>query len=381
MIVQDQLELAFDTVQIEDPNYLSRQLITYLGNKRTLVPDIRSAIHKVLSRLQKDRLHVYDAFSGSGVISRLLKAYSSVIFTNDIEDYAATISRCYLTNKSAVHMPLVADVIAYLNGTVDADGLFEPGFIEKTYSARDESNVQGSDRLFYSKANARRLDNYRRLIQDCDPELRDLLLGPLLSKASVHANTSGVFKGFYKDRETGIGRFGGTNRDALNRILAPIVLEPPILSRAECDFEVLQADANSVARNLKGLDLAYIDPPYNQHPYGSNYFMLNLIVNYEAPHDISRVSGIPANWRRSLYNVRSRASSQLADLVENLDAKFILISYNNEGFISPDAMRSILTHHGKCETLTIKYNTFRGSRNLRNRDIHVREHLYLLERA
>lgn len=380
MIAHDQLELSFDTIQVEDPNYLSKQLITYIGNKRSLVPDIRSAVETVLYRLNKERLRTFDAFSGSGVISRLLKAYSSVLYSNDIEDYAATISRCYLTNKRAVSVQHLADVIADLNRCVSDDHEFALGFIEELYSASDESSVQKDDRLFYTKANARRIDNYRRLIQVCDPKIQDLLLGPLLGKASVHANTSGVFKGFYKDRESGVGRFGGTNRDALQRILAPIVLEPPILSRAECDYEVLQDDANSVARKLTGLDLAYIDPPYNQHPYGSNYFMLNLIVNYLRPTDISRVSGIPANWRRSLYNTRSHAFSQLQDLVDNLDAKFILISYNNEGFISPSEMQYILSRHGKIETLTIKYNTFRGSRNLRNRNIHVREHLYLLER-
>ena len=381
MIVQDQLALSLDTVQVEDPDYLSRQLVTYIGNKRALIPDIRAAIQKVLARLQADRLCVFDAFSGSGIVSRLLKAYSSVIYANDIEDYAATISRCYLTNKSMVDHGYISETVAHLNRTVNADGLFQPGFIEELYSASDELNVQKADRLFYTKANARRIDNYRRLIHECAPEIHDLLLGPLLGKASVHANTSGVFKGFYKDRESGIGRFGGTNRDALQRILAPITLEAPVLSRAECESEVFQADANSVARSLTGIDLAYIDPPYNQHPYGSNYFMLNLIVNYLRPTNISRVSGIPTDWRRSLYNVRSQAFAQLSDLIENLDAKFILISYNNEGFIPPEAMQYILSQYGKFETLTIKYNTFRGSRNLRNRSIHVREHLYLLERT
>ena len=77
------------------------------------------------------------------------------------------------------------------------------------------------------------------------------------------------------------------------RIKGKIVLEPPVLSRYECDHEVLQEDANDAARRVRDLDLAYIDPPYNQHPYGSNYFMLNLLVRYERPEKISRVSGIP----------------------------------------------------------------------------------------
>ena len=92
-----------------------------------------------------------------------------------------------------------------------------------------------------------------------------------------------MFKGFYKDRTTGVGQYGGTGSDALKRIKGEITLEIPVLSRFECDYQVLQDDTNKVASGIKGLDLAYIDPPYNQHPYGSNYFMLNLLVGYKRP--------------------------------------------------------------------------------------------------
>jgi adenine-specific DNA-methyltransferase len=58
-------------------------------------------------------------------------------------------------------------------------------------------------------------------------------------------------------------------------------------------------DANLLVSEVGGFDVAYFDPPYNQHPYGSNYFMLNLLVNYEKPGEISRVSGIPTSWTRA----------------------------------------------------------------------------------
>src|SRR5205807_6041118 len=88
---------------------------------------------------------------------------------------------------------------------------FPQGFIEELYAPRDERRIKESDRVFYTQSNARRLDNYRRLLDELPASSRDMLLGPLLSEASVHANTAGVFKGFYKDRKTGIGRFGGSN--------------------------------------------------------------------------------------------------------------------------------------------------------------------------
>jgi adenine-specific DNA-methyltransferase len=205
-------------------------------------------------------------------------------------------------------------------------------------------------------------------------------MGPRLSRASVHANTAGVFKGFYKNRHTKIGQFGGSGSDALVRIMGEIKLDPPILSNFECDYEVLQEDANKAARSLKNLDLAYIDPPYNQHPYGSNYFMLNLLVRYERPTHVSRVSGIPTNWRRSGYNVRAQSLPLLKQLLHSLDAPFLLVSFNNEGFIPPDKMRAMLDDIGLVDALETPYNAFRGSRNFNNRSIHVTEQLFLVER-
>lgn len=380
LVIRDnrQLSLWGDKPIAEDPGYLSRQLITYIGNKRALLGHIGVAIERVKQRLGKDRLQMVDLFSGSGVVSRYMKAHASLLISNDIEDYAAVISRCYLRNRSTVDFRMLSEVVSELNARVTEP--FPPGFIEEMYAPRDESNITIEDRVFYTRENARRIDNYRRLIDQVPLEIRDLLLGPLLSEASVHANTAGVFKGFYKNRHTGVGQFGGSGSDALTRILGRITLEVPVLSLFECDYKVFQEDANALARRLKGLDLAYIDPPYNQHPYGSNYFMLNLIVHYQRPTHTSRVSGIPTNWRRSDYNVRNRALPLLKDLLDKIDAPFLLVSFNNEGFIPPDKMRLTLDELGRVEVIELPYNAFRGSRNLNNRSIHVTEYLFLVER-
>ncbi len=374
-----QMSLWGDSPIAEDPDYLSRQLITYIGNKRALLRHIAVALERVKQRLGKNRLQVVDLFSGSGVVSRYMKAHASLLVSNDIEDYAAVISRCYLRNRSTVDFPTLSEIVSELNARVATEP-FPPGFIEEMYAPRDESNITREDRVFYTRENARRIDNYRRLIDQVPLEVRDLLLGPLLSEASVHANTAGVFKGFYKNRHTGVGQFGGSGSDALTRILGRIMLEVPVLSLFECDYKVFQEDANTLARRLKRLDLAYIDPPYNQHPYGSNYFMLSLIVRYQRPTHISRVSGIPTDWRRSGYNVRSRALPLLKDLLHNIDAPFLLVSFNNEGFIPPEEMRLLLDGLGKVEVIELPYNAFRGSRNFNNRSIHVTEYLFLVER-
>lgn len=363
----------------EDPNYFSRQLVTYIGNKRSLLSNIAIALDKSKRRLGKEKLRLLDAFSGSGVVSRFLKAHASYLATCDLEDYAAVLGRCFLSNRSQVRFSELEDMVSTFNSKVE-DHSFPVGFIEELYAPKDESNIRSEDRVFYTKSNARRIDNYRRLIQEAPLEFSDLLLGPLLGRASVHANTAGVFKGFYKNKTTRIGQFGGSGKDALVRILGRIELEVPVLSRFECDYEVFAGDINQVAGRLPELDLAYLDPPYNQHPYGSNYFMLNLIANYERPKEISRVSGIPNDWKRSGYNVRDQSLRLMEDLVDKLPAQHLLISFNDEGFISPVEMRSMLSKRGKVDVVDIQYNAFRGSRSFANRSIHVTEHLFLVER-
>ena len=374
-----QLELQAASPMAEDPRYLSTQIITYLGNKRALLSHIGVLVDRVKHRLGKRNLKIFDSFSGSGVVSRFMKVHSSFLVSNDMEEYAALIGRCYLRNRSDVDFETLSEIVHELNSRIIAEPL-RKGFIEELYAPEDEANITTSDRVFYTKDNARRLDNFRMMIDDYPQEFHDLLIGPLLNQASVHSNTAGVFKGFYKDRSTGIGQYGGTGLDALSRIRGTITLKTPVLSNFECDHKVSQGDANDIAGQHKGFDLAYIDPPYNQHPYGSNYFMLNLVANYKRPIRVSRVSGIPYNWRRSGYNVRAKSLPLLRDLLHKIDAPFIIVSFNNEGFIRSDDMRDTLEKIGRVETLEIPYNAFRGSRNFKNRSIHVTEHLFLVER-
>ena len=364
----------------ESPDYLSRQLITYLGNKRALLEPIENAVRSVRERTGGGRLRILDAFAGSGVVSRMLRAHAGELISNDIEDYARVIGECFMANRSQVPEQELGHLVAELNREVQA-GAVPAGFISELYAPRDGADVRSGERVFYTPQNAYRLDAYRQLIETADPALRSLLLGPLLSAASVHTNTAGVFKGFYKDRSTGIGRLGGSGADALGRITAPIMLEAPVLSRFECDCSVTQRDANALAGEVGELDVAYLDPPYNQHPYGSNYFMLNLLVNYRAPGDISTVSGIPRDWRRSDYNVRARALVRLHELVESLDARFIILSFSDDGFISPAQLREMLERVGRVTEQRRQHATFRGSRNLSARSQQVTEHVYLISKG
>lgn len=364
---------------MEKNNYLSSQIITYLGNKRKLLHFIGDVINDVKVELKKEKLKIADLFSGSGVVSRYFTSIASELHSNDLESYCYTINRCYLTSEFEVDKKEISKIYNRLKKELEDEKLKE-GFITKLYSPKNDENIKEGERVFFTRRNAKYIDTCRVLLEDVDEPYRTYFLATLLYQASKKNNTAGVFKGFYKNSETNIGQFGGNGKNALKRIKGDIEIKKPIFSKHNCKVEVYQEDANKLVKKLPKLDLIYLDPPYNQHPYSSNYFMLNLINDYIEPKEISKVSGIPSNWNKSNYNKKGFALSSLEDLVKNAHAEYVLISYNSEGFITYDQMIKMLEKYGKLQTYSINYNVYRGCRNLNNRTIHNSEYLFLLKK-
>jgi len=366
--------------------FLTSHLITYIGNKRRLLSFIDNAIYDIKKELGKNKISIFDGFSGSGCVSRLFKYDASHLYVNDIEPYSETINKCYLSNTSEVNIKEIEDYISFLNShKLDS---YETGFIEKNYAPKDDNNIKEGERVFYTNKNAKIIDNIRREITKIDnKKIKNFLLAPLLVKASVHNNTSGVFKGFHK--KDGIGHFGGKGENALVRIKSDICLDVPIFCKHECDFSIFRGDTNIVVEKIPEIDIAYYDPPYNQHPYGSNYFMLNIINDYNNPEIQDGVSGIIKNWKKSAYNKRQLAEEALDGLIEKTKAKYIVISYNNEGIIPIDIFNDILKKYGEVKKRYLDYNTYRGSKNLGkdklllngdSKNVKVKEFLWILKK-
>ena len=371
-------DIETDKKIYEKDEYLTQQLITYIGNKRSLLGFIDNGIKIVQKKLQKSKLKMFDVFSGTGIVARYFKRFSDFLIVNDLENYSYLTNQCYLSNENEIDFSSLRE---YYKELISKSGKeLVRGIISELYAPENDKNIKHDERVFYTSRNAMFIDTVRQLIDKIPLNYQKYFLAPLLSEASIHANTSGVFKGFYKNKETGIGQFGGKNHDALLRITGDIKLPFPIFSNFNCDTVICNDDSNKIISALPEVDLAYLDPPYNQHPYGSNYFMLNLILDYKYPEKTSKISGIPEDWNRSSYNKGNHALNALTYLVHNINAKYVLISFNSEGFIHIEEMKKMLKKIGKLEVLETKYNTFKGSRNLNNREIHVKEYLFLLEK-
>lgn len=364
----------------ENPDFLKTQIITYLGNKRSLIKNIEKEVEEISKKLNKKKMICADIFSGSGIVSRMLKSHSSLLIANDLENYSCVINSCYLSNKSEYPQKKCNKIREEIIKSCENKKI--TGIITQNYAPKNDENIQRGERVFYTHENAILIDTYRKLIDDfvLEENLKKYFLAPLITDASIHVNTSGVFKGFYKDKNTGIGCFGASGKNALPRIFGKIELKEPVFSNFESDLQIFQKNAVELSNEIKNLDIAYLDPPYNQHPYGSNYFMLNLILKNQLDVEISKISGITQDWNRSVFNKPKFALNAMEEIISNLDTKFAIISYNSEGFISFEEMKTMLKKYGKLKTVEIKYNTFRGSRNLRERNIHVSEFLFILEK-
>ena len=359
---------------MKENKYLTEQIITYLGNKRTLLFHIKSVIDEIRPKLNKEDKDIIavDLFAGSGVVGRMLKECGFKVISNDLEGYSRLINSCYLSNKSEFDETVYNGYYNKLKEILDK-GEYVEGLISKNYAPKDDENIQEGERVFYTSENA-------KIIDTVEEPYKKYFMASLLYEASVHTNTSGVFKGFYKDSKTGRGKFGGNGENALQRIKGKIEIHKPIFSEKENDYTVYQKDANILVKELKDLDIVYMDPPYNQHPYASNYFMLNVILNNKIEGKMSKVSGIPDNWNRSAYNKRQEVKEAIDNLVKDVDCKYLIVSYNSEGFVSLDDMKEILGKYGEVSVKEIQYNAFRGSRNLKNRDTYVDEYLFILKK-
>ncbi|MCY3716934.1 MAG: DNA adenine methylase [Chloroflexi bacterium] len=365
--------------KINKKDYLSDDLLTYIGNKRALLPFIRQGLDDVKARLGKARLNCLDLFAGSGIVSRMMKGHASRLVSNDFEDYAEVVNRCYLTNHSDFNEQDYWQARYELLERIADD--WRRGIIAENYAPLDDGCIQAGERVFYTRRNAEYIDTVRQHIDNLPKPLQLYFLAPLLVRASVHNNTAGIFKGFYKNRQ-GIGAFGGQAGQALKRIKGKITIPEPLFSEYECDVLVSKQNATDFAKNIGGsYDLVYMGPPYNQHPYGSNYFMLNLILHYQMPKSLSKASGIPTDWKRSPFNKRQQAGSAFLKIIDEIDAKYFLISYNSEGFLPKQQFFFDLERRGKLTFFETRYNTYRGSRNLAGRSTYVKEYLFLLEKS
>jgi hypothetical protein len=206
-------------------------------------------------------------------------------------------------------------------------------------------------------------------------------MASLLVEMSVHNNTSGVMKGFHHG-------WGGRGGDALGRIMGRIELEAlPFIDGPRGTASVGAAKELFSTPDGAEFDLAYLDPPYTIHQYGANYHLLTSAVRYDFydPGPVTRGSraGIRRDHYRSDFCRRGgeRAAQALATVLSRLNARTLLVSYNNDGIIPPQRMLELLGENGAhtVELMSRRYHKFRGGKATQGA-VRTREYLFLVYR-
>ena len=346
---------------IKNKHYLNSQIITYLGNKRKIIPYLEDIITQIKGSLHKDKIVAMDGFAGSGIVSRMLKEHSSLLVSNDIEPYCFTLNSCYLANKSEINISLIHNYIDALNDNSNYGT--NVSYVRKHWCPADDNNIQLGERVYYTNQNGYIIDNIREMIEHQIPyQYKPFLLAPLLVKTSIHTNTGGIFNSFYK--KEGKGHFGGKNENNLDRIKKPIRLDPPIFSKNECPVIIKQEDTNQLIHTINKeighvFDVVYYDPPYNKHPYGTYYFMLNIINQWEKEKPVpDNFRGQDNDWFRSKYNSKRYAEDALNHLIKYTQSKYIILSYNNKGIIPIKQFKEILSSYGDLTMVPVTHKTY-----------------------
>jgi len=363
-----------------DDIFLKKQIITYMGNKRKLLTQIGEIVDMVKIELNK-KLITADAFSGSGVVSRLLKTKSKKLFVNDISGYSKTLNQCYLATPSTIMKNNLGEYIEAANKFADSD-ISVPKWIQKHWAP--SGTIKKDHRVYFTEQNGKRIDRYRHFINMIPAEYQHFLLANLLVECSIHNNTNGQFSAFYKD-ENGVGKYGGKKEVDLRRITSPITLNMPIFSPSPCEIVISQEDSNKWVKKMDDVDLIYLDPPYNKHPYSIYYFMLDIINKWDINEPIPATNrGQPKTWIKSDYNSFIKAEEAFTQLIMAIKAKYILLSYNNKGIIPIKTIETILEKRGKLYKFPLNhktYNKLKGIANYKRKKEweDVKEYLWLVD--
>ncbi len=337
----------------------------YIGNKQLLTPDIREFLGK--KGLLDKKLTLFDAFCGTGSVSDALKDSFNLVL-NDILRWSTIYTKGRICAADCKFKKLGFDPFEFLN----SNSKERKGFFYKNYSPG------GSKRKYFSTKNATRIDYFRYQIEDW--KKRDLLLEEeysyllacLIESVSFVSNTAGVYGAFLKHwdprakKTIQFIKINSNNTHHNNLKFYNEKIEN-IISKIDCD-------------------VLYIDPPYTQNQYGTQYHLLETLILNDKPK-ISKITGSRNTApMRSDWSKKYKAHILFDKILAKTKARYVLFSYNNDqsfwgGIMSKSFIEASLKRYGKEGTYTCKKISYRKYRNFRTKSKKEHyEYLFFIEK-
>jgi adenine-specific DNA-methyltransferase len=307
-------------------------MIKYLGSKRTLIPAIVRAVESVPGARS-----ALDLFSGTARVGHALKASGYRVLANDHNTYAHTLATCYVQADKDIVEEQARRLIAELNRLPGSPGYFTEIFCERS--------------RFFQPKNGARIDAIRGRIEEMslEHELEAVLLVSLMEAADRVDSTTGLQMAYLKD-------WAPRSHNDLNLRLPKIL---PQARNGKGEAHCLEAD--DAARSLK-TDVAYVDPPYNQHSYLGNYHIWETLVRWDKPEVYGvACKRVDCRSRRSVFNSKTTFYEAMAEVIRVVQAPVLIVSFNDEGFMTRTAMESLLRARGSTLVLENDYKRYVGA--------------------
>ena len=331
--------------------------MNYIGSKYKLSYFISSSVKSIVGEDLSDKIFC-DLFAGTGVVGRNFKKEVKKVISNDMEFYSYVLNKNYIENHEFLDNEIYIKELNETNG--------EEGFIFNEYSENGKAN-----RLYFSEHNGKKIDAIRTKIEFWKTEkkissaLYYFLLASLLESADKVANTASVYGAFLKHIKKSAQK--------------ELILEPAIFEINSHSHEVYNEDSNLLIKKIEG-DILYLDPPYNAREYGANYHLLNTIAKYDNFTPKGK-TGL-RDYSKSAFCKKKEVEKSFDDLIKNANFKYIFLSYNNEGIMSSETIKKILSNYGKYDLLTTEYQRFRADKkeNRNHKASSTTEYLHILEK-
>ena len=286
-------------------------MIKYLGSKRRLVPVLAEICRASGARA------ALDLFTGTTRVAQAFKAQGTHVTAVDSARYAHAFARTYIeADAAATDMRQLRAAVTHLNAIPG-----KPGYVHETFSRQAR---------FFQPHNAARIDAVRDAIDSefAGSPLFPVLLTSLIEAADRVDSTTGVQMAYVKQWSP--------------RSFNPLELRVPELLVGA--GRAIQGDAVELAPELGHFDLAYLDPPYNQHRYFTNYHVWETIVAWDAPeaYGVARKrvdSRDPST--RSAFNSKRTMPAALASVVQSVDCDLLVLSYNDESWLGLEELEAM----------------------------------------
>ncbi len=331
--------------------------MNYIGSKHKLSSFLKSSIINVVGSDLKDLIFC-DLFAGTGIVGRTFKPFVKQVIANDIEHYSYILNRNYIGNHQLVNCEKRIEILNNIEGI--------EGFIFQNYCENGNE-----DRLYFSSENGKKIDAVRQQIETwktTEKITEDeyyFLLASIIESADKVANTASVYGAYLK-------KLKKTAQKALHIMPAEFI-------KTESSHQVYNEDSNKLIKKIKG-DILYLDPPYNARQYGSNYHLLNTIAKYDTFLPKGK-TGL-RDYYKSSYCKKNEVKKSFEDLIKNANFKHIFVSYNNEGLMTENEVRTIMSTYGEYNLETTNYQRFKADKteNRNHKATSTVEYLHILEK-